>query len=468
MALALSVAACSSSSKGAPSAPKPQILAVNAHLGPVATATMHSGSGSSDATELSGPGNGPISVDAVDVGAVCPAILMGTDEVPVALCTRIIDLRPVVLLLDPTSGAVLTSLELKKGGLFGGVYAYVDNTDRLVLVEGDSNLAWISHTQLDGRWRLQIDATTSLAEVIRPGDTVTSLAPDFGGGVWFATEAGTIGFAKSGSVKSVSVAERVANSISTSPEGVAVATEEALYMFSANSDGEPEQLWRLEYDRGPARKPGQLSWGTGSTPTFFGPGDGNEYLAIIDNADPEVHLIVVRAKGPKAGEILCSPTVFMSGGPGSENSPIGWGRSVVAASTYGYEYPRLPDGAGVSKPDKAEFVGGLTRVDVSDDAKSCDVVWDSNLRSMAVPHLSTADDQIVTISQPELGGSYSYAVVDFDSGITTAEIDLGEAARDPIQLAGTIGPSRVLWQGTVGTVLRISPASLDRDSTASQ
>ena len=62
----------------------------------------------------------------------------------------------------------------------------------------------------------------------------------------------------------------------------------ALYELILDGSGNPQILWSQTYDRGPARKPGQLSWGTGSTPTYFGP-TGVDYLTIVDNASPQVH-----------------------------------------------------------------------------------------------------------------------------------------------------------------------------------
>lgn len=87
--------------------------------------------------------------------------------------------------------------------------------------------------------------------------------------------------------------ETVGNSISTSPIGMAVATTYGIYMFSANS-GTPQLLWSQQYIRGPARKPGQLTWGTGSTPVFFGPTTGQFatcLLNIIRGVDIIIHTI---------------------------------------------------------------------------------------------------------------------------------------------------------------------------------
>lgn len=442
-------------------------LPPNPHLGPAGTSTMHADSGSSDATALAGPGAGPVEAVTVAFGAVCPAVLVGGDDRPVALCTRVADLRPEVHLLDPATGASEASLALATGGLFGGVYGYLDDRDRLVMVAGDTDLVRVAHRRDGGRWELTVTERTSLAGAVPDGDTVAGIAPDYDGGVWFATEGGTVGLVDTAGATietaRLEAGERVSNSISTAPAGMAVASDHAVYLFARGADGRPEVRWRRAYDRGPARKPGQLSWGTGSTPTFFGPTDGADYVAVVDNADPEVHLVVIATSGPDAGDEICAPVVLGHGGPGSENSPIGRDRTVVVTSTYGYEYPRLPEGAGPSRPARAPFEGGMTRVDVAADVaadgRGCEVVWDSPARSAAVPRLSSADDTVTTLTQPGDRARYAYAVIDADSGELLAEQDLGPDVADPLQLAGTIGPDRVLWQGTVGAVERIAPAA---------
>lgn len=447
-------------------------LPPNPHLGPAGTATMHGDSGSSDTTPRAGPGAGPVDVASVDLGAVCPTVLIGSDGYPVALCTRVTDVRPVVHLLDPHDGAPLASLEVTAGSLFGGVYGYLDDENRMVLVDGAADLVRIGHRRAGQGWALEVAERTPLADSVPAGDTVTSVAPDYAGGVWFATGGGTVGLVDTGTGSTRTLAlgdgERVSNSISTAPVGMTVATDHALYLLDAGPDGRPEVRWRLAYDRGPARKPGQLSWGTGSTPTFFGPTDGADYVAVVDNADPQVHLVVVRATGPDAGRQVCAPVVLARGGPGSENSPIGAGDSVVVASTYGYVYPRLPEDAGPSRPATAPFAGGMTRVDVASDGAGCEVVWDTDVRSAAVPRLSTADGTITTITRPRGAAGFAYAVVDADTGELLAEQDLGASVADPLQLAGTIGPDQVLYQGTVGAVLRITPSSSDRGSLPGQ
>ena len=178
--------------------------------------------------------------------------------------------------------------------LAGGIYSYLDNNNnnnRLVLVNAKGELERISYAQQSGTWSLTVDSSVSIGY-----PDVVGLVPDYQGRVWFATAQGTSG--TSGAVVgyydptssqtsafTLPAGEQVANSISSSPTGVAVASTSALYLFQSGASG-PEQVWREVYDRGPARKPGQLSWGTGATPVFFGPTTGYEYLTITDNAYP--------------------------------------------------------------------------------------------------------------------------------------------------------------------------------------
>ncbi|MEV0249816.1 hypothetical protein AB0H76_24665 [Nocardia sp. NPDC050712] len=437
----------------------------NPHLGPVGTSTMHGDAGSSDATPLAGPGAGSISVAAYPLASACPTILQGADGLAVALCTAILGQKPTVHLLDPASdgpiGTSLASLELAKGSLLGGVYAYLDNADRLVAVDGDRKLVRIGHSRESGRWRLSVDSTVDLSGVIPVGDNVTGLVPDWSGNVWFATGKGVVGLVPpSGAPATLGLpaGEQVANSISAAPNGaVAVATTHALYELRAGANGGPEIRWRADYARGSARKPGQLSWGTGSTPTYFGPTNGADYLTIVDNADDQVRLLVFRSG---SGELVCSRPVLTKGGAGSENSPIGVGRSVFVASTYGYPYPAVPEGAGPAVPATAPFTGGMTRVDV--DENGCHTVWENTVRSAAVPHLSTADGNLYTVSRvgPDtttpLDG-YAFTVLDPETGAVLSDRPLpGTIVDDPLQTSALLATGGRVLQGTITGILRIS------------
>ncbi|MEV6274747.1 hypothetical protein [Nocardia sp. NPDC051832] len=458
-ALALAPAGSAQAAEWGPLAPP------NPHLGPVGTSTMHGDAGSSDATPLAGPGAGQVSVGAYPLASACPTLLQGADGLVVALCTAIVGQKPTVHLLDPASnspiGTSLAALELAKGSLLGGVYAYLDNSDRLVAVDGDRKLLRIGHSRESGRWRLTVDNSTDLAGVIPVGDNVTGLVPDWSGNVWFATGKGVVGLVTPTGVAAtlgLPAGEQVANSISAAPSGrIAVATTHALYELRTDPSGRPEILWRAAYARGSARKPGQLSWGTGSTPTYFGPETGAEYLTIVDNADDQVRALVYRSGG---GELVCSQPVLTKGGAGSENSPIGIGRSLFVASTYGYPYPAVPADAGPAVPASAPFTGGMTRVDV--DENGCRTVWENTVRSAAVPHLSTADGNLYTVSRVGLNittplDGYAFTVLDPETGAVRSNRPLpGTIVDDPLQMSPLISTGGRVLQGTITGILRIS------------
>jgi hypothetical protein len=462
------VTALTSPPAGAASQYGPQ-LPDNPYDGPAGTASMHGDSGASDTTALPGPGTRRVVAQPIGLAAACPTILIGADGLPVALCTQILGRTPRVYLLDKSSGTPLTSMAVAAGSLLGGVYAYLDHNDRLVLVDGDANLIRVAHIRNKlGLWSLSIVESTPLGAGLPSGDSVTSIAPAYNGKVWYATAGGTVGIIDTTTRKVTSVAlpdgERVANSIATAPQGTAVVTTHALYLLTEDSTGNPVVKYRVRYDRGSARKPGQLSWGSGSTPTFFGPVTGGEYLTLIDNADNQVHLLVVSTA---SGAVLCTTPVLTSGGPGSENSPIGAGRTVIAASTYGYPYPAVPDDAGPAVPATAPFIGGMTRVDVRPDNSGCDVAWTNTVRSAAVPKLSVADGTIVTVTRhnpvnDQLGTTpadkFFYAAVDPGTGAVLTEQLIGATtASDPIQTAGTTAPGGTIYQGTVTGIQRITP-----------
>lgn len=63
----------------------------NPAMGPQGTSTMHADSGSSDSTPFAGPGSDAVTVDFTSLRSACPSILMGSDAMPVAVCTAIVN-----------------------------------------------------------------------------------------------------------------------------------------------------------------------------------------------------------------------------------------------------------------------------------------------------------------------------------------------------------------------------------------
>ncbi|GJJ70745.1 hypothetical protein EMPS_03095 [Entomortierella parvispora] len=453
----------------------PIITPKNPYSGIDGLATMHGDPASSDSTPFAGPGNATITASRNALQSACPTILGTSDGYVFGLCTTIFGQTPTIHLFDSEASTSLVELAVAKGNILGGVYAYVDNQDRLVLTNGNNQLLRVSKSSSGGKWSLTITDTVPLTG-IPSTDSVVGLAPDWQGFVWFATAGALAGYVDPVTNNVVVLplqfaegsTEAVANSISTSPAGTTIATTFATYVLGRDATNSTiNVLWRQAYDRGPARKPGQLSWGTGSTPTFFGPETGYEYTTIVDNASPLVNLLVYRTGD---GSQVCKVPLFEPDNSGSENSPIGSGRSVFVASTYGYPYPALPAGAGTSQPSSANFVGGIERVDVlEDDTQGCVVKWVNNtIRSSAVPKLSLADKKIYTFVRQRfldpdatttgLLDYFYYATVDSETGLIDSKQYVGQGfIYDTLQMAGLINEG-VLLQGTITGVVRAKKA----------
>lgn len=450
-----------------PTAPAVAAPSRVAGLGPKWTSLMHGDLESTDSTGYRGPGRTARLAASSVPGGPCAATFIGSDGYPVSLCTNVIAEQPggaapqfavpAVTLFHPKTAAVLARLPLAKGGLLGGVYGYLDEANRVVVADGTGAIVKVAHRRTASGWQLYVADRIDISRHLG-SDAVTGLAPDGEGRIWWVTTGGIVGTITGGKqVASTHLprGEQMGNGLSVRPGGVSVLSTHALYEMWAQADGVPRTVWRRAYDRGPGRKPGQLTWGSGTTPTYFGPG-GDGWVAIVDNARvPRLH--VLRSAD---GSPVCTLRAFAQPQQGTENSPMAWGNSIVIPSTYGFGYPPMAESGGPAVP--APFLGAMTRIDVVDGR--CTRVWSSRDRMATLPRLSTADGLIHALGYgpyqpgPQQVGPVNYVAVDFRTGRRVTTLPVGIAPVDePLQLTGMIAPDGSLWQGTFGRMLRIAP-----------
>ena len=443
-------------------------------LGRSGGATSHGDTLSSDTSYRAGPARPSGKLQLISLSAACPNLMVLSDGKVAAMCVDYLTRRPKLTVFD-SQGKQLAQIMLSSASLLGSVYAYADERDRIVFVDDQHMLHFVQLSQTGGRW--QLNRVRGIAVPLAPTvlghcgkrkgcDSVVAINPGSSSNdIWFATQHGVVGIADrvSRRVSHVKLGngESIANSFSTaSANRAAVATNRALYLI-AKENGNPVIKWRQAYDRGIARKPGQLSWGTGATPTFFGTNANNdEFVTITDNAQ-RMNLLVYRSEN---GAQVCKVPLFGNNNSGTEDSSIAFGRSIVVNSTYGYPYPKYPDGAGRSIPDKAPFVGGMTRVDVKPDGSGCQTKWTNTIRSAALPKLSTADNLIYTVERSgpskKAGAvdSYQFVTIDWNSGQKRASVHFSFGLlSDPLQTAGNFGFDRSYWQGTMNGIIRVKP-----------
>jgi len=479
-------------------------LAAPAHppgLGPDGTAAVHGDMASTDTLPGRGPGAHPAVTGAL-TGATCSTVFVGSDGLPVALCTAYLGphpptpLAPTVKLLHPDTAEVLAEVQLTKGALLGGVYGYLDDRDRVVVADGNRRLLAVGHERTpEGPWRMTVEVLEDLSAGVPDGDAVTGLAPAFDGQIWYATSGGTVGTVRPGDAASLRTlalpaGEKITNGLTVRPGGASVLTTRALYEVDLAADGTPTVRWRHGYGVGPGRKPGLLAHGSGTTPTYLG--DDDEMVAITDDTDRPDLLVLRRSDGAQLCRMPAFATtadpasagpdgVLIEGPAATENSIIavdrgGTGTALVLVNTYGFEYPPFAvDGPAV--PPGAPYAGGMTRIDVRPDGSCAGRAWTSLARTASLPKLTRGDGQIHALAygpaaphpalRPVLDqglgqkfGPVDVVSTDVENGRETARTFLGVAPIDePMELTGTIASRGhapgVMWQPTLTRMLRV-------------
>lgn len=324
--------------------------------------------------------------------------------------------------------------------LCGGSYFYLDAEDRAVVATTGKQV----HVLTD----FKVSRIYELAPVVPGEDCLIALMPDWAGRIWFVTSGGRVGAVDpaSGAAKTLALpGERIANSFAVDETGgVFVVSDHALYRFDADETGAPGITWRQVYDRGSRRKPGQLTQGSGTTPTLI----GGERVAITDNADPRMNVLVFE-RGE--GQPVCSAPVFAPGAGATENSLVAVGNSLLVENNYGYTGPGSTLRGGLTEP-------GVARVDVADGA--CVNVWESAERApSSVPKVSLATGLMYVYTRPsdvDLSGWYLSAI-DVRTGRTAFRVLTGVGVQwNNHYSAITLGPEGSVYIATLTGLVRIS------------
>lgn len=359
---------------------QPIDLAVPQHpgLAPNGRSSMHNDAWASDAYAGPGPTGDSPEVDTAWYGVEeCATLAFDAHERLVALCG---DLGgPTLHVIDPDSMRTLVTKDLPERtgdsgakpwqDLCGGSYFYLDAEDRAVLATTDRRILVVATDDGEGDPDLTTEESYDLSGAVPEDDCLIALMPDWDGRIWWVTSDGLVGTVTDRGeepvVTTLDLGEEVANSLATGEDGgVYVVTVEALYKLVADDRSDtPVVRWRTPYDRGSEQKPGQLSRGSGTTPTLL-PGG---LVAITDNADPRMNVVFLRTGD---GAEVCRAPVFAEGASATDNSLVSVGDGgVVVENNHGYAGPwstmlgRTTD-------------AGFARVDVADG--ECEVAWTSD------------------------------------------------------------------------------------------
>jgi outer membrane protein assembly factor BamB len=284
---------------------------------------------------------------------------------------------------------------------------------------------------------------------------ISAVLPDWTGRYWFVTRSGFIGTVdpEDGRIAHIELSgEEIQNSFAVDREAVYVISDHALYCLVANpSTGEPEIVWREAYDRGTRIKPSMFNQGSGTTPTLF----GNGYVAIADNAEPQMNVLIYkRGKAVDGERLICKQPVFAPGRSATENSLIGYGNSVIVENNYGYDIFTTMVLGRTSEP-------GLVRIDVDGDEQGCHIVWEnSEIAQTVVPKLSLGNGLLYVYTKmpeaPLFTDAFYFTAIDFGTGETIYRRLTGTGLRYDNNFSPvTIGPDGTAYVGTVNGLLAI-------------
>jgi outer membrane protein assembly factor BamB len=346
-------------------------------MAPNARSNIHDDAYQTDAYAGRGPLGPDLNVTSMLFVAECASVTFDRHGRIVTVCVS--PTGATLRMLDPTTLATLASYNLpsRKLGSFsfsnfaGGGYFYLDQLDRAVVTTFTDHLLVLAE---DGRHFRKV-RDVDLAPATHGGKIISAL-PDWKGRIWFVTEDGVVGYVTPGGAlrsRHLPAGEVIANSFAIDESGgVFVVSDHALYRFDARR-GRPVQTWRKTYDRGSRTKPGQVSQGSGTTPTLIGSArsKGGGSIAITDNADPRMNVLVFRRGKAGPGRALCRQPVFAAGRSNDENSLISVPGGLIAENNYGYAGP-LPT-SGLLRTATTE--PGLVRIDVDYRDGGCHVAW---------------------------------------------------------------------------------------------
>ncbi|MET0340462.1 MAG: hypothetical protein ABW252_05640 [Polyangiales bacterium] len=453
----------------APTALAHQTLPQHPFMAPRGKSNMHVDSFTSNTYRWSGPVGREPEVASRQMGVLggeCPTINFDRRGRIVAVCVR--HRTPSLVLLDPDTLHVLAKhdlparrtplLRLRKimNDTSGGAYFYLDHDDRAVVGTADGTIEVISMLDVETGARFHLDERIDLTPWLQlddgSNDKITAVLPDFRGNYWFVGRYGTVGVVTPGrAIHAIRLPdEEIENSFSVDVDASYVVSDHALYRIEALEDGRPEVIWRQTYDRGKRRKVGQINQGSGTTPTLL----GGEYVAIGDNAEPRMNVVVMRRARDAGQRVVCTQPVFAAGKSATENTFIGYGRSLIVENNAGYDLFSTMRGGKTSAP-------GISRIDVREDGSGCDTVWESQeISQTTVPKLSTETGLIYLYTKlpnaPQNADAYYFTAIDYQNGRTVFRVLTGTGLRyDNNWAAVALAPDGTAFVGVLNGLIRV-------------
>lgn len=339
----------------------------------------------------------------------------------------------------------------------GGVYFHLDHEDKVLLASNTLHIdRWSLEPTASGVEWQRIDSIPIgdiLDEARREDHKVIDVMPDWQGNYWFITRAGLVGTVNADGtggkvipLQTADATEGIDNALAVGKNGIFIVSSHAMYSFKRSAQGGIELQWREAYDRGSGPKEGTMGFGSGTTPTLV----GNDYVAITDNADGQIHVNVYAQQKMAGEQLVCSQGVFPPDRGTSENSLAVVGKSLIVENNFGYSGPKnVPQ----SEP-------GIARVDIL--AQGCRLAWENLAIASpsAVPKVSLANGLIYLYTRDEANPDDLHAWY-----FTAISAETGELVYKQLTGVGwlfnnhygsiSISPEGAAYVGMMGGLVRI-------------
>jgi len=274
-----------------------------------------------------------------------------------------------------------------------GMYFYIDEQDRAIVPTTKNTVQIVEVPDFGGEFKLirEYDLDDHVVPMRWPNkDSVAWVLPGWSEEYyWYATTGGMVGTVDvaSGEVRTMRLeGEVIENSFAVAEDGAYILSDRALYRFSQDGSGHITVDWRTEYDRGPRKKPGHITRGSGTSVSLMGGLDG--LVTITDNAEPRINLLFVKRCD---GTVVCSVPVFEEGKSGTDVSVACFEHADETGESTGVYSVIIENNWGRHTFPRSRPRPGLTRVDVvrhDDGAYACEEIWMSNEKSICVFKLS--------------------------------------------------------------------------------
>lgn len=440
-----------------PSSPVPQ----HPYMAPNGRSNMHNDAYMSDSYAWPGPSGPTVQVKLGVLDGLCATLTFDSLGRIVTVRSRVkLGVQRDLLLLDPQTLQPLASYTLPSGGAGGsgfgaGGYIYLDNLDRPVIPTADQTVMIFElkegPTVGDPKEWIPV-AVYNLGPAIGDAQaSIQSALPDWFGNIWFVTDSGRVGLVNpaTGVVKAMQLPspETIGNSFAVDQTGgVFIVSDYAQYRFDAGPDGAPRVTWRYTYDRGSEMKPGQVNFGSGTTPTLI----GDSWLGITDNADPQMHVVVYRREAEYQGNRKAAEIpVFTPGKSDTENSLIAAGETFIVENNYGY--------TGTYKAPTGPVEPGMARVAWPQGGFG-ETLWSSTgvVIPSVVSKVSLADGLVYSYTLELANGQthWSVTAVDAHTGQVAWSVPTGPGLDFDNRYAGLfVGPNGTVyvpvWSGIV-------------------